>query len=310
MLLVRKVMLAIAVGTVMLAGPLVATADSVPESERPIVIPLHNWTGATINAALTGQILERMGYNVEYVAVAALASAIPVAEGELAFSPEIWDNNLGEAWPKLIESGEVIDLGSVGLDAREGWLYPKHVEELCPGMPDWDAFIGCADIFATAETIPNGRFLDYPSEWLSRGGDLIRNEGLPFDVVPSGSEGALVTEFLSAVERKAPLVMMFWAPHWMLFQHEFGWVEIPEDLVNAYSMQKPRVLMLGWPGMVDEWPAAHRFLLAFQINNSIQEYLMDEIDNNKRDLMEVTGEWLDENQDFWQPMVDEALAGS
>ena len=310
MLLVRKVMLAIAVGTVMLAGPLVATADSVPESERPIVIPLHNWTGATINAALTGQILERMGYNVEYVAVAALASAIPVAEGELAFSPEIWDNNLGEAWPKLIESGEVIDLGSVGLDAREGWLYPKHVEELCPGMPDWDAFIGCADIFATAETIPNGRFLDYPSEWLSRGGDLIRNEGLPFDVVPSGSEGALVTEFMSAVERKAPLVMMFWAPHWMLFQHEFGWVEIPEDLVNAYSMQKPRVLMLGWPGMVDEWPAAYRFLLAFQINNSIQEYLMDEIDNNKRDLMEVTGEWLDENQEFWQPMVDEALAGS
>ena len=37
---------------------------------------------------------------------------------------------------------------------------------------------------------------------------------------------------------------------------------------------------------------------------------MDLIDNQGRELMEVTAEWLDDNKDVWQPMVDAAMAGS
>lgn len=286
-----------------------AAAD-VPESERPIRIPLHNWTGAQISGALGGQILERMGYNVEYVALAVLAAAAAVADGEVTYTPEIWDNNMGEHWPKLLEAGQAVDMGDVGIDGREGWLYPRHMEEMCPGLPDWDVFLGCAEAFSTAETFPNGRFLDYPSEWQSRAGDLIRKEGLPFDVVPAGSEGSMVAELNSAVERQAPLVMMFWAPHWVLFQHEYGWVDIPDDLVTEYSLQKPRIFKIGWPGIDDEWPVAARFLRNFRIDNRTQELLMGQIDNEGRDLLEVTDEWLDDNPDVWQPMVDAAMAGS
>ena len=286
-----------------------ALAD-VPESKDPIIIPMNNWTGETINAALAGQILERMGYNVEYVAIGAIAMAPAVADGDITYAPELWDNNLGEYWPALLESGEVIDLGEVGIDAREGWLYPKHVEELCPGLPDWDAFLDCADIFATAETEPNGRYLDYPAEWQSRGGDLVREEGLPFEVIPAGSEGALVAELKSSVARQSPLVMMFWAPHWSLFEHDYGWVAIPDDLLNKYSMQKPRVFKAGWSGMVDKWPVASRFIMNFAIDNASQEELMGKVDNEGVDLMEATNEWLDNNQDVWQPMVDQAMAGS
>ena len=287
-----------------------AAAADVPESDRPIVIPLHNWTAAQINAAIGGQILEDMGYNVEFVAVAALAAPQAIADGDVTYSPELWDNNLGDVYPKLIAEGAIVDLGEVGVDAREGWVYPKHVEEMCPGMPAWDAFLGCYELFATAETIPNGRYLDYPAEWLSRGGDLVREEGLPFDVVPAGSEGALVAELRSSVEREAPLVMMFWAPHWVLFEVEHGWVEMPEDLVNRYSLQKPRVFKAGWPGMFDEWPVAARFIRNFRIGNADQEMLMGQIDNDGRDLMEATREWIDGNGDKWRPFVDAAMAGS
>ncbi len=282
----------------------------VPESDRAIVVPMHNWTGATITSAVSGQILERMGYNVEYVAIAALSAAQGIADGEVTYSGELWDNNLGDLYPRLIEEGALVDMGSLGLDAREGWLYPRHVEEECPGLPAWEAFLDCYEIFATSETFPNGRYLDYPSEWQSRGGDLVREEGLPFDVVPAGSEGAMIAELNSAVERRAPLVMMFWAPHWVLSHHETGWVDMPEDLVNKYSLQKPRIFKVAWPGIHDEWPAAARLIEAFTLDNRSQEIMMDQIDNQGRDLMEVTGEWLDSNTDVWQPMVDAALAGS
>lgn len=104
--------------------------------------------------------------------------------------------------------------------------------------------------------------------------------------------------------------MMFWAPHWSLFEHDYGWVAIPDDLLNKYSMQKPRVFKAGWSGMVDKWPVASRFIMNFAIDNASQEELMGKVDNEGVDLMEATNEWLDNNQDVWQPMVDQAMAGS
>ncbi len=32
------------------------------------------------------------------------------------------------------------DIGELGLDGFEGWLYPKYIEAQCPGLPDWQAF--------------------------------------------------------------------------------------------------------------------------------------------------------------------------
>jgi glycine betaine/proline transport system substrate-binding protein len=48
---------------------------------------------------------------------------------------ELWSNNIGEYYPQLIEEGKVEVVGDIGLKAREGWLYPKYMEEQCPGLP-------------------------------------------------------------------------------------------------------------------------------------------------------------------------------
>ncbi len=283
-----------------------AQAD-VPESEDPIIIGINEWTGQHITAYIAGHILEKMGYNVEFTTAAVFPMATAMADGNITLGLEYWDNNMGEWLPKLLEEGKVEDLGDVGLDAREGWLYPKHVEELCPGLPDWEAFLGCTETFSTAETFPDGRFLEYPADWGDRATQLIAAEGLPFQAIPAGSEGALVAEFKAAVDKQSPLVMMFWAPHWLLFEHESGWVDMPEDLVNKGSMQKPRVFKTGWPGMKDKWPVAHKFIVAYQLNNGIQEYLMGRIDRDGEDVVKATLEWVEANQDYWQPIVDKAM---
>ena len=288
----------------MMAGA--AQAD-VPESEDPIIIGINEWTGQHITAYIAGHILEKMGYNVEFTTAAVFPMATAMADGNITLGLEYWDNNMGEWLPKLLEEGKVEDLGDVGLDAREGWLYPKHVEELCPGLPDWEAFLGCTETFSTAETFPDGRFLEYPADWGDRATQLIAAEGLPFQAIPAGSEGALVAEFKAAVDKQSPLVMMFWAPHWLLFEHESGWVDMPEDLVNKGSMQKPRVFKTGWPGMKDKWPVAYKFIVAYQLNNGIQEYLMGRIDRDGEDVVKATLEWVEANQDYWQPIVDKAM---
>ena len=137
-----------------------ATTALAADSTDPIKLALHEWTGQHISTYIAGEVLKKMGYEVEYVTAGVYAGATALADGNITAALEIWDNNLGEFYPNLLESGAVGDLGSIGLDAREGWLYPKHVEELCPGLPAWDAFVGCAEVFATAETFPNGRFVE------------------------------------------------------------------------------------------------------------------------------------------------------
>ena len=293
-------------GAAMVTAGAVHAAD-VPESEDPIIIGINEWTGQHISSYIAGHILEKMGYSVEYKTAAVLPMGTAVADGNITLGLELWDNNMGEWWPRQLESGEVEDMGTLGLDAREGWLYPKHVEELCPGLPDWETFVGCADAFSTAETFPDGRFVEYPADWSNRATQLIVSEGLPFQAIPAGSEGALVAEFKAAIDKQSTLVMMFWAPHWLLFEHEYGWVDMPEDLVNKGSMQKPRVFKAGWPGMKDKWPVAHKFIAGFQLNNQIQEYLMGRIDRDGDDAVKATLEWVEANQDYWQPMVDEAM---
>jgi glycine betaine/proline transport system substrate-binding protein len=301
----RSILAAAAI--VLAAGTTSAKAQDTPESQDPIVLALAEWTGQHITTYIAGNILERMGYNVEYVTAAYLPSATAIADGSITGSLEVWDNNLGEFFPKLISEGKIDEIGDTGLDAREGWLYPKHVEELCPGMPAWDAFLGCAELFAVAETFPNGRFLEYPADWGDRATQMIVSEGLPFDSIPAGSEGALVAELNASIQKKSALVMMFWAPHWVLSNTETGWVDIPEDLVVKASMQKPRTFKVVWPGAADKWPHAFKFLQAYQITNDVQEPLMDMIDNQGQDAIEVTKKWVDENESVWQPMVDQAM---
>lgn len=289
------------------AGAPAAKAQSIPESDDPIVLSIHEWTGQHITAYIAGHILERMGYNVEYVTAAVLPSATAVADGNITASLELWDNNLGDYYPGLITEGKIENLGSMGIDAREGWLYPLHVKDLCPGLPAWDAFLACSEVFASAETFPKGRFVDYPADWSDRAAQLFAGEGLDFEAVPAGSEGALVAELKSSIQRKSPLVLMFWAPHWVLSTIDAEWVDIPQDLVNKYSMQKPLVFKAIWPGAKDKWPTAYRFLAVYKVNNQIQESLMDLIDNQGQDAIEVTRKWVDDNEAYWQPFVDEAM---
>jgi len=289
------------------AGTTGAKAQDIPESQDPIKLAIAEWTGQHITTYIAGHILEKMGYNVEYVTAAYLPSATAISDGNLTGSLEVWDNNLGEFFPSLIEAGQIEDIGDTGLDPNEGWLYPKHVEELCPGLPAWDALLGCAEVFAVAETFPDGRFLEYPADWSNRATQMIQGEGLPFVAVPAGSEGALVAELNASVQKKSPLIMMFWAPQWVLSTVETAWVEIPEDLAVKYSLQKPRTFKVVWPGTKDKWPHAYKFLQAFQITNDVQEPLMDAIDNEGQDALEVTKAWVEENEDVWKPYVDQAM---
>jgi glycine betaine/proline transport system substrate-binding protein len=275
--------------------------------DEPIKLTLFEWTGQHVTAHIYGHILESMGYDVEFVTAGYLSSGQAVADGNITVAVEMWGNNLGDFYPSLIEEGKLERIGDVGISAREGWIYPVHMKEACPGLPAWDAFTACAQAFATPETFPKGRLLAYPSDWGTRSADLIAGEGLDFVAVPSGSEGALVAEMSAAIEAKTPLVEMFWAPHWSLATIDAEWVDMPAELMEKYSLVPPETFNVAWPGMKGKWPAAFEFLSKFRISNAVQEPIMGKVDNEGGDVVALTKAWVDANQDAWKPIVDEVM---
>jgi glycine betaine/proline transport system substrate-binding protein len=201
-------------------------------------------------------------------------------------------------------------------------MYPAYVEEMCPGLPNWEALNGCAEIFATPETLPKGRFLDYPADWGTTNVDRIAALGLNLVSVPAGSEGALVAEIKSAVSRKEPLVVQFWKPHWLHASIDMKIVALPTyakgchddpswglnpDATYDCDWERGYIKKMIWSGMKDKWPAAYRLLQNYTLTNEDQIPMMKAIDIDGRDLVEVVSEWVEANEARWKPWVDDAL---
>jgi len=168
MLDISKAARLLAVGLCVYGGT--SAAADVPESDEPIKVILNDWTGQYVSAKIAGELLKKMGYEIEYVSAGAIPQHAGLAQGNLHFQAEVWSNNVGDIYPKAVESGEIVELGELGLDAWQDWMYPTYLEEKCPSLPSHEALWDCSQMFATAETYPNGRLITYPANKITRSG--------------------------------------------------------------------------------------------------------------------------------------------
>lgn len=289
---------------------------------EPIKLAVNEWTGAQLTTQIAGKILEAAGYEVEYVTAGYQNMWQAMAEGQLHAGLEIWGSNVTDQYRQMEADGKIEDLGSLGLDAREGFAYPAHVAELCPGLPDWEALKECAAAFATPETLPQGRLVDYPGDWGTPGADRIGALGLPFRAVPAGSEGALVAEIRASAERKTPLLVVFWQPHWAVSEYDLQFAALPAGTEECYDdpaygpnpdvtgdcdFLPTRVFKTAWPGFKDKWPAAHDILTNFTLSTEAQQPMLAAVDVEGRSVDAVAAEWVEANESEWRPIVDAAV---
>ena len=272
-------------GGALVAGALVAAsgwqAQAAPmgAKDEPIKLAVNEWTGQHVSTHVAGSILEKMGYKVEYVTAGYYPQMQALEDNTISATMEIWSSNIGEHYDKALASGKVEELGDLGLEPVETWFYPPYVEEKCPGLPDWKALKDCAEVFANAESFPQGRLVDYPADWGTTNVDRLKAFDLDFVSVPAGSEGALVAEIKGAVARKDPILVMFWAPHWVHAVVELKSVTLPAYEAGCYDdasvglnpnatfdcdWERGYIKKLAWKGMKDKWPAAHELLSSLE----------------------------------------------
>ncbi|WP_020593577.1 ABC transporter substrate-binding protein [Kiloniella laminariae] len=302
-------------GSLALSTLNVATSQADVESNDPIKLTLHDWTGQLLTTKIMGSVLQNTGYNVEYVQADYIAQFAGLKNGDLHVAMEIWETTGREAMDEAVASGTVENLGETGMEAIEEWWYPSYMKDVCPGLPDWQALNDCAEIFATPETAPKGRYLGGPVTWGGFDDERVEALELDFEVVHAGTDAALFAELESAYQRKAPVLLWVYAPHWAPAKFEGEWVEFPKYTSECYSdpswgsnpdlaydCGKPTgpIWKVAWTGVKDKWPGAYKAIQGFSISNDEMSNMIIEVDLNGKDIDAVVSSWVDANKDRWQ----------
>ncbi len=289
------------------------------ESEEPIKLTLHDWTGQLITTNIMGEVLKKAGYNIDYVQADYIAQFAGLKTGDLHVAMEIWETTGREAMDEATATGNVENLGETGMQAIEEWWFPAYMKDVCPGLPNWEALNDCAEDFSTPETAPSGRYLGGPVTWGGFDDERAEALDLDFEVVHAGTDAALFAELESAYQRQAPILLWVYAPHWAPVKFAGEWIEFPkyeaacyEDPswgVNpdmAYDCGKPRgpIWKVAWSGVKDKWPGAHDAITKFKISNEDMGAMVAAVDLEGKDLDAVVAEWMNNNEATWKAWIE------
>ena len=308
--------------TALLLGAVLPSVHShaAAKSDDPIKLTLHDWTGQLITTQIMGEVLKKAGYNIVYVQADYIAQFAGLKSGDLHLAMEIWETTGRGAMDAATATGQVENLGETGMQAIEEWWYPSYMKEQCPGLPNWQALNDCAELFSTPETAPSGRYLGGPVTWGGYDEERVEALELDFEVVHAGTDAALFAELESAYQRKAPVLLWVYAPHWAPAKYDGEWVEFPaytsacyndpgwgSNPDMAYDCGKPRgpIWKVAWSGLKDKWPGAYGIIKAFRVDNEEMGRMVAAVDLDGNKLEDVVATWIVDNKARWQAWVEQ-----
>ena len=292
----------------------VGGAAKAADSTAPIVIPIHNWSSQVVMAYVIGGMFESMGSNVEYVPADSQAVYESIRNGDVTISHEVWQSTFGKSFYNAMAKGGVIDAGTHSATTLEEMGVPTWVidENLCPGLPSWEALKNCPEVFATADSEGKGRWLEGPQSWH---GDLmpVRLEALgladTWTVKFAGGADALWTELASAKKEKRGTIIFNWTPNFT-DADGFTFIEFPpysdgcrkEDGGDG-SCGSPK----GWLKKAANYkfpkthPAAYTAFSKLDFSTTQIGQMAALVDTDKLDHKDAAAQWLADNEAVWMP---------
>ncbi len=239
-------------------------------AKETISLVENPWPASELNVEVAKIVIEKeLGNPVEIVALDENTQWDALAGGDVDASLEVWPSGHGERIAEYIdELGTVENGGLLGPVGEIGWFVPKYVVDANPALATWEGYKDAAADFAAAETGDNGRFLGADPSWVQYDEQIIKNLDLPFQVVWTGSEDALLAEVSSAYSRQEPVLFYFYSPHAIFQQFDLVQVELPPYSDACYADEaavdcaypQDQLMKIFSAGLKDKDAAVHTFL--------------------------------------------------
>ena len=286
------------------------------DSSKPIVIPIHNWSSQVVMSYVIGGIFESMGNNVSYVPADSSGVYESIRLGDVTISHEVWEGAFGHAYYTAMEKGGLIEAGTHSALTIEDMGVPNFVIEqnLCPGLPNWEALKGCGSVFATADSGGKGVFLDGPWHVDPDTGknlfeDRIGALGLDdeYTYKQTGSADALWAAIDSAEAAGEGVIIFNWTPNFT-DSDGFYFIEFPPYFFGCRETEggdgacgSPR----GWLKKAANYkfpkthPSAYKAYTKIDFSTGQIGQMAALVDIDKMSHEDAAAKWLADNADVW-----------
>lgn len=297
---------------ILMSLPILAGADA-------IKIITNNWSSQVVLSHVVGELLEKQGYEVEYLNSSIAEQWGALSHGLAHVQIEVWEGTMAIEFDRLVAANRILDLGLHDAKTREEWWYPEYVETQCPGLPDWKALKECAAYFATDDS-GKGMYLSGP--WEKPDEARIRALQINFKVKMLTSGDELNEALNIAVQKQAPIVLFNWTPNWVESRIKGKFVEFPDydplcetdpnwgvNKQFLYDCGNPKngwLKKAAWKGMEKKWPCATEFLRKFSLNNQQIASAAALVDIDAYTHEQAAEKWITQYKQVWQGWIDES----
>lgn len=291
-------------------GP-TTTAGGDSGDNPTIRLAVNPWTASALNVEVAKIIIEQeLGNSVEIVSIDENTMFTGMADGTLDAALEIWPSGVTADEQAFFDDGSVVNIGELGTVGKIGWFTPSYVVDEHPELATWEGYQDpeVAEMFATAETGSNGRFLGTDPSYSQYDEAIIEQLDLPFQVVFSGSEPATVAELDTRVANQEPILMYWWTPTAAVAKYDLVNVLLPPYSDECY--EDPATIDCDYPedvlfkaasaALEDKDPDVWTFLNNFTITTEDQLEMLPGVEIDGRDASDVAAEWVENNASVWQ----------
>lgn len=275
-------------------------------------IAVNPWVGYTADAAVVAYILkEKVGYAVNLKDLKEDVSWQGFDSNEVDVILENWGHpDLEKTY--ITDKKVAMDAGQTGNVGIIGWYVPKWFADEHPDVvADAKNLNKYADLFKTSESGDKGQFLGTDPSYVQYDEALVKNLGLNFKVIFTGSENSTVEAIKQAVAQKKPLLFYWWDPHWLNSTLELTRIPLPAYTAGC-DADKEKVAC-DYP----ETPlnkiisvkfntsggAATTMIKNFKWTNADQNSVANDITNNGMTPEQAAKKWVDAHESVWKAWV-------
>jgi glycine betaine/proline transport system substrate-binding protein len=272
-----------------------------------VKIAINPWVGAEANVAVVKSLLEtKLGYAVTATPLAEEVAWPGFETGEIDAILENWGHpDLEKTY--ITDKGVAEDAGLNGVDGIIGWYIPEWMATQYPDIVDSTNLNKYAELFKTSESGDQGQFLGSDPTFVTNDEALIKNLGLNFKVVYSGSEAATITAFQQATDQKTPLIGYFYDPQWLHSKIKLvkvnlpAWTEgcdaDPNKVACDYPLYKLNKIVA--KKFAETGGDAFTLVKNFSWTNADQNLVADYITNQSMTADQAGAKWVADNEAKW-----------
>lgn len=287
-----KRIVALAFSSIFIIGALAGCSNNKSDNatnKRTVKIGYVNWADGIALTNLASAVLqEKMGYDVDMKQGEAGMVFTSLSNSDMDLFLDGWLPTTHKDYMDKYK-GKIEKVSIIFENAKLGLVVPKYMD------------INSIEDLNSIKDQLDGKIIGIdPGAGLMKATNIaIKEYGLDYELL-EGSGATMTAMLKKAEDKKEPIVVTGWQPHWKFATWDLKFLDDPKgsfgDAEDIYSLSRV--------GFEEDMPEVTQFFKNFKLDAQQLGSLMGDIQNSDKDPLEVSKEWINNNEDLvnsWIP---------